>query len=180
MSKMACMTHLDIWNISYGQKKGQFDSRPLKVKNRPNFLAFRWRATYRWKALDKSYNFASNLSIIEGLHTKLWARKVARVLVVGISGLPFGSPETKWHLGASTMAKHRVYYNVVASPKFGPWWVLLIYVCPWFVHAPTCSKYAVTNLLFGLCRSVWVIKVLVNLPSPISELQHVPLPPKCC
>jgi hypothetical protein len=44
--KWARMTHLDIWNTSYGQKKGresncQFDSRPLKVKNRPNFLVCR-------------------------------------------------------------------------------------------------------------------------------------------
>ncbi len=28
-----------------------------------------------------------------------------------ISGLPLGSPETKCHLGASPMAKHRVYYK---------------------------------------------------------------------
>jgi len=37
--------------ISYGQKKGresnwQFDSRPLKVGNRPDSLVRRWRATY--------------------------------------------------------------------------------------------------------------------------------------
>jgi hypothetical protein len=56
--KWVSMTHLDIWNTSYGQKKGQesnrqFDSRPLKVKNLPDSLAFRWRATYRCKALDK-------------------------------------------------------------------------------------------------------------------------------
>jgi hypothetical protein len=49
--KWARITHLDIWNISYGQKKGwesnwQFDSQPLKVRNRPNFLTFGWRATY--------------------------------------------------------------------------------------------------------------------------------------
>ncbi len=49
--KWARMTHLDIWNTSYGQKRGresnwQFDSRPLKVRNRPDFLAWRWRATY--------------------------------------------------------------------------------------------------------------------------------------
>jgi hypothetical protein len=60
--KWARMTHLDIWNTSYGQKKGresnwQFDSWPLKVKNRPDSLACRWRAAYRWKALDESYNF---------------------------------------------------------------------------------------------------------------------------
>jgi len=48
--KWACMTHLDICNTSYGQKKGQesngqFDSRPLKVGNRPDFLECKWRAT---------------------------------------------------------------------------------------------------------------------------------------
>jgi hypothetical protein len=42
--KWACITHLDIWNISYGQKKGresnlQFDFWPLTVGNWPNFLA---------------------------------------------------------------------------------------------------------------------------------------------
>jgi len=30
-----------------------------------------------------------------------------------------------------------------------------------------CFNYALTNLLFGLCRSVWMIELLVNLPSPI-------------
>jgi len=49
--KWARMIHLDISNTSYGQKKGwesnwQFDSQPLKVKNRPDFLACSWRATY--------------------------------------------------------------------------------------------------------------------------------------
>jgi hypothetical protein len=61
--KWACMTHLYTWNTSYGQKKGQesnwqFDSRPLKVGNRPDFLVCRWHVTYRWKALDEGYNFA--------------------------------------------------------------------------------------------------------------------------
>jgi len=41
-----------------------------------------WHATYRWKALDKGYNFALNLISIEGLHAKLWAPKVAEVPVV--------------------------------------------------------------------------------------------------
>jgi hypothetical protein len=64
--KWARMTHLDIWNTSYGQKKGrksnwQFDSRPLKVGNWPDFLAFRWRATCRWKDVDEGYNFGLDL-----------------------------------------------------------------------------------------------------------------------
>jgi hypothetical protein len=48
--KWACMTHLDISNTSYGQKKGresncEFDSQPLKVRNRRNSLACKWRTT---------------------------------------------------------------------------------------------------------------------------------------
>jgi hypothetical protein len=43
-----------------------------------------------------------------------------------------------------------------------------------------CSNYTLTNLLFGLCKSVWVSDLFVNLPSPISEFQHAPLPLKCC
>jgi len=74
--KWARITHLDIWNTSYGQKKGresnwQFDSRSLKVRNWLNLLAWRWRATYHWKSLDEGYNFALDLISIKGLHTKL-------------------------------------------------------------------------------------------------------------
>jgi hypothetical protein len=114
--KWTYMTHLDISNTSYGQKKGwesnwQFDSRPLKVKNLPDFLACRWHATHRWKALNEGYNFALDFISIKSLHTKLWASKVAKVSILGISGLPLGSRRTKWHLGVGPVAKHKVYYK---------------------------------------------------------------------
>jgi hypothetical protein len=130
----ARMTHLDIWNIMYGQKKGwesncQFDSRPLKARNRPNFLMFRWCATYCWKDLDKGYNFASNLASIGGLHAKLWAPKVIGVPVVGISGLPLGSRRTKCHLNASPVASHRVYYKGEGG-DFPQVWVVVSLVNP--------------------------------------------------
>jgi hypothetical protein len=110
------MTHVDIWNTSYGQKKGresnwQFDSQPLKVRNRPNFLTFRWHATYRWKALNEGYNFASDLVPIGGLHTKLWPYKIVGIPILGISGLPFANPETKCHLDVGFVERHRVYYK---------------------------------------------------------------------
>jgi hypothetical protein len=87
--KWSWMTHLDIWNRSYGQKAGhesnwQFDSRPLKVGNWPDFLACRWHATYCWKALDEGYNFSSNFISIRGIHTKLWDPKITRVPTLGI------------------------------------------------------------------------------------------------
>jgi hypothetical protein len=109
--KWARITHLDIWNLSYDQKKGkksnwQFDSRSLKVKNRPNFLAYGWRAAYRWKDLNESYNFASELITIEGLHAKLWASKAVGVPTIGILGLP---RQKKGHLDVAPMERCKVY-----------------------------------------------------------------------
>jgi hypothetical protein len=93
----------------------------------------------------------------------------------------FGNTGTKWHLGACPIARHKVCYKGEGDgfPKFGLCWVLWVRVCLWLIRAPKCSNYALTNLLFGLCRHVWVIKLLVNLPNPIPELQHALLPPKC-
>jgi hypothetical protein len=70
------MSHLDICNTSYGQKKGQesncqFDFRPLKVENRPDPDMCGESATHRWKALKESYKFALDLIAIGGLSKKL-------------------------------------------------------------------------------------------------------------
>jgi hypothetical protein len=110
------MTLLDIWNTSYGQNKGQeshwqFNSRPLKVETRPDLLAWRWHATYCWKALKEGYNFALNLISIGGFYTKLWDPKVVGVPTLAISGLPFGSPGTKCHLDVGFVERHKVYYK---------------------------------------------------------------------
>ncbi len=43
-----------------------------------------------------------------------------------------------------------------------------------------CFNYALTNLLFGLCKFMWIIKLFVIFPSPIPKLQHTLLPPKFC
>ncbi len=41
------------------------------------------------------------------------------------------------------------------------------------------SNFTLTNLLFDLCKSAWIIDPLVARPSLIPKLQHTPLPPKC-
>ncbi len=106
------MSHLDICSTSYGRKKGresnwQFDSRPLKVGNRPNSGAWRWSATHRWKALEESYNFGSYLISIRVWGKELWASKVPGVHTGIFSGLHFASPRKKSHLDASPMENCR-------------------------------------------------------------------------
>jgi hypothetical protein len=73
--------HLNICSPSYGQKKGresnwQFDSRPLKVGNRP-FPDLRIESEIRrWKDLGEGYNFGSDLVAIQVCSRELWAPKV--------------------------------------------------------------------------------------------------------
>jgi hypothetical protein len=138
------MTHLDIQNTNYGQKKGeesnwQFDSWPLKVGNRPEFLVCMWHATYFWKALDEGYNFSLDLITIGGLHVMLWTPKVAGVRTVGISGLPLGSLGTKWHLGVGLMVKHKVYYKGEGD-GFPQVWAVLSFVSLSLPMVRLCTK----------------------------------------
>jgi hypothetical protein len=119
---MALHEPLDICSTSYGRKKGhesnlQFDSRPLKVRNRPNPGVCRWRATHHCKALEKSYNFALDLIPIRGLSWELWAPKVLGVQTGTISGLLLGSPGTKKPFGCRSRGQmQRIIYG-------GRWWL---------------------------------------------------------
>jgi hypothetical protein len=117
--------------------------RPLKIGNRPDFLGFRWCATYRWKAFNKCYNFTWDLISIGGLHAKLWAPKVAGVIVVGILRLPLRSLETKWYLGASPMARHKVYYKGEGG-GFPHVWAVVSFVSPSLLVAHPNTKSAPT------------------------------------
>jgi hypothetical protein len=73
--------HLDICSPSYGQEKGresnwQFDSRPLKVRNRPLPDLRIESAMRRWKDLDEGYKFGLDLVAIGRCSRELWAPKV--------------------------------------------------------------------------------------------------------
>jgi hypothetical protein len=141
--KWARITHLDIWNTSYGQKKGresnyQFDCRPQKVGNRPDLLSYRGRATYCWKGLNESYNFAWDCIAIQGLLAKLWGSKVAGVPFGAISGLPLGSPGKNSHLDVASVESCKVYYKGEGGgfPQVRAVVSLVCPCCPWFVLAP--------------------------------------------
>jgi hypothetical protein len=78
-----------------------------------------------------------------------------RVPFVRISGLP--RQNDIWVMVLWPSIECTIRGKVVASPKSGPWWVLWVRVCLWFVREPKCSNYVLTNLLFCLCMPMWVI-----------------------
>jgi hypothetical protein len=103
---------------------------------------------YRWKALDKGYNFASHHISIRGLHTKLWDPKVTRIPTLGISGLPYGSLETKCHLDVGLVERHIIYYKREGG-GFPQVWVVVNLLSPNLpmAHFSTKSALAMTNQL---------------------------------
>jgi hypothetical protein len=114
-AKWSHMSHLDSCSTNYDRKKGresnwQFDSRPLKVENRPNSGACRGSVTHHWKTFEESYNFGLDLVPIRVQGEKLWASKVPGVQTVTVSRLHFGSPEKKSHLDASVAESCKEYY----------------------------------------------------------------------
>jgi len=82
----------------------------------------------------------------------------AWVPISGILGLQLGRLGTKWHLGASPVAKHKKYYKGEGGGflKSEPWWVLWIYVCPWFVRAPKVLQLCTNQLV------IWFMQVHVS------------------
>ncbi len=140
------IAHLDIFNPSYGQKKGresncQFDSQPLKVGSRP-LPNLRIESAIRcWKDLDKGYKFGLDLVAIRLCSRELWAPKVSG-LHPGQFRDNFGTPtwesrekEPFWcSLGG---VLQRILYG-------GRWWfppspgrgVSCGPKCPWLVPTP--------------------------------------------
>jgi hypothetical protein len=176
--KWARIAHLDIWNTSYGQKKGresnyQFDSRPLKVGNRPLSDVRFGSSTRRWKALNKSYNFASDHIAIGGLLAKLWGSKVPGVPFDAISGLPLGSPGKNSHLDVASVESCRVYYKGEGGgfPQIRAVVSLVCPCCLWLVLAPRVLQFCTNHFVWVVCRPVWVIKAcqLFLVPSRSSN-----------
>jgi hypothetical protein len=121
-----------------------------------------------------------NLTSIRGFHTKLWASKVMELSILGILRFPLGGHETKWHLSAGPMAKHRVYYKGEGGgfPKSRPWWILSIRVYSWFVHAPKLFQLCANQFVVWFVWFVWVIDLLVILSGPYPEALACPSTPK--
>jgi hypothetical protein len=149
------MSHLDICSPSYGQKKGresnwQFDSRPLKVGNRPDPDVCRGSATWRWKDLKERYKIASDLIPIWGLSKKLWMPKVPKDETETVSRLLLGSPGKKCHSDVASARSYREYYKGEGG-GFPRIWAVVNQVspsCPWLIPTPKGCRMS-SNQLVG-------------------------------
>jgi hypothetical protein len=76
-----------------------------------------------------------------------------------------GSLGTKWHLGVGPVARHKDYYKREGGGFFQVR-VVVNLVSLYLPMHQKCLNYALINLLFGLCRFVWIVDPFVICFSP--------------
>jgi hypothetical protein len=173
----ARITHLDIWNTSYGQKKGresncQFDSQPKKIGNQPDLLSCRQGARYHWKTLDEGYNFASQ---------SYGAPKSQESRLVRFQDSHSGVSGEKSHLDVGPMGRCRVYYKGEGGgfPQVRAVVSLVCPCCPWLILAPKVLQLCTNHLVWVVCRPVRVSKACQLFLVP-SWSSNTPLYPSKC
>ncbi len=187
------MSHLDICSPSYGQKKGQesnwqFDSRPLKVGNRPA-PDVRWGSAIRhWKTFDESYNIGSDLVPIRGRGEKLRSGRKAMIVQSPGSlnrdsfGIPLWESQDKKPFGCNLC---RVMQSILYG---GRWWLPPSLgrgessesKCPWLVPTPKGVPECELTLLWVVLDANSSEIILVPLPSLIPGLLARPFTPFLC
>jgi hypothetical protein len=160
--KWAHIAHLDIWNTSYGQKKGresncQFDSWPEKVGS-TRFTCLEMACDI---PLESSWR---GLQLCFRLHLdSKSARKVMRLQSRGSPNLgDFGTPiwesRNKSHLDVGPVERCRVYHKR-GGGGFPQVWAVVSLVCPccsWLILASKVLQLRINHIVWVLCRSVWV------------------------
>jgi hypothetical protein len=103
-----------LWAKKGRESNWQFDSRPLKVGNRPVPDVRSGSATWRWKDLDESYKIGLDLVLIGGRGEELWSSKVTGLQPGHIRdnfGTPFREPRKNSHSDVVPAGERRVYYK---------------------------------------------------------------------
>jgi hypothetical protein len=107
--KWACVTHLDIWSTSYGQRKAKSQNVSLTLDHKKSgFDPIRLHSGGVRHVVGKLSTMATTL-----VRPHLDWRSSQEVIVLQSCGSPNpgnGSPETKSHLGASLVERCKVYY----------------------------------------------------------------------
>jgi len=122
------------------------------VMEYPDFIVWRWRGTYRWKALNEGYNFAWDFTSIRGFTQSCRLSKLGKFqfrkfrdshLRVGHLGVP--RQNEIWVLALWPATKNTIKRKVVVSPESMLWWILCVY--SWLVRAPKVLQLCINQLI---------------------------------
>jgi hypothetical protein len=133
--KWARMTHLDIWNTSYGQKRGRdhgksgIDPIPLRAGGMQHvFGKLLTRATTLVQTSSQSEVCTRSYSPAKLQDSQPWRFRDSHLGVPGQKAI--------WMPLLRSGAEYIIWGKVVASLESRPWWILWVQNCPWLVLAP--------------------------------------------
>jgi len=168
--KWAHIAHLDIWNTSYGQKKGRPVWPPTR-KSRES-TRFTWLQTTCHIPLESSW---WELQLFFWSHFD--QRSSCKVMRLQSRGSPcwWDSPLARFrdshagvlgeknHLDVGPVERSRIYYKGEGGgfPQVRDVVSLVCPCCPWFVLAQRVLQLCTNHFVWVVCRPVWVNK-LVN------------------
>jgi len=174
--KWARMTYLNIWNTSYGQKKTQkwncqFDSQPLKVR----FSCMQVTCNILLKRSQQELQLCFRPHLNQRSSHKIMGAQSCESPNFGNFGtLRVLGQNVIWMWASWRSTKYTIRWKVVASPKFGPWWVLWVRVCPWFVLALKMLQLCTNHFVFGFVQvsvSSWCLSLHPRTPARPSTPQ---------
>jgi hypothetical protein len=163
--KWSRMSHLDICSMSYGRKKGresnwQFDSRPLKVRNRPDPGVCRWSVIHIGKFSRRATTLLQTSSQSK-VGTRSYECPKSRESKPGqFQDSTLGVPRKSaiWMQVRRWDAENTIWGKVVASPKFRPWWVKWVQGYLWLVLTPRVFQMSINQLVGWFWMQDRVIK----------------------
>jgi hypothetical protein len=130
------------------------------------------RATTLLETLSQSKVCTQSYKAPKSRESQLWEFRDSHLRVRGQNDI--------WMWASWRGTKYTIKGKVMASPKSEPWWVLWVWVYSWLVLAPILFKLCTNQLVVWFVHvpvSNWCLSlILITIP----ELQHAPLPSKCC
>jgi hypothetical protein len=147
--KWAHMTHLDTSNTSYGQKKGRESNRQIwlpttKSWESPQFPCVHVMCNI---PLESSW-WRLQICFRPHVDQRFAHKDMAPQSCESPNFGNFG-----WVLVSWPSTKYTIRGKVVASHKYGPWWVLWVRVCPCLVCAPKALKLRTNQLVVWFCAA---------------------------
>jgi hypothetical protein len=120
------------------------------------------RRCLKWVHMNHLDTWVTNYGQKKGWQSQLWEFWNSHLGILGKNVI------CMWVSWKGT--KYTIRGKVMASPKFGPWWILCVQGCPWFVLRPKVLQLCTNQLVVWfvqICESDWL---LVIIPSPIPKL----------
>jgi len=174
--KWARIVHLDIWNTSYGQKKGSEVELPIWLPTRKSQEStwFTWLHTTCHIPLESSrqelqlcfrphFDLRSTRKVMgfQSLERPNWRdfgtpTRESRGSLAGVPGV-LGE---KSHLDVGPVERCKVYHKGEGGgfPQVGAVVSLVCPCCPWLVLAPKVLQLCTNHFVWVVCRPVWVNK----------------------